>query len=142
MKRHSFPLGRVLDWKTVIAQQEQTALDALESKRHDIQVSLLSLDEAIRGLGDSSLSAASGHELACSARARQAVQRQRSVTEQDHVLCQTQIAAQQVRFRTAETERRLFDKLRERSRIEWKADLNRATNAEASDLYLGVWKRR
>ena len=66
----------------------------------------------------------------------------KTVTEQDHASCQTQIAAQQERFRTVETERRLFDKLRERSHSEWQADMGREVNAEASDLYLGVWNRR
>jgi flagellar export protein FliJ len=142
MKRHAFPLGRVLDWKTVVAQQEQTKLDALEQKGSDIQTSLLALDEAIKGLCDASQKAESGHELACTARARSAVQRQRSLAEQDHASCQEQIVAQQQRFRTAETERKLFDKLRERSRSEWAATMNRETDAQASDLYLGVWNRK
>ena len=142
MKRHSFPLGRVLDWKTVIAQQEQMSLEALQRQRCDIQSSLLSLDQAIRGLCDSSSDAVSGHELACSARARAAIQRQKSVTEQHQVACEKQIMTQQERFRSAETERRLFDKLRERSRSEWKASLARETDSDASDLYLGSWSRR
>ena len=142
MKRHSFPLGRVLEWKTVVAQQEQTALEALQRKEADIQSSLMSLDEAIRGLSDASQEAVSGHELAYTARARAAVQKQKAVTEQDQASCQTQIAAQQERFRSVETERRLFDKLRERSHSEWQADMGREVNAEASDLYLGVWNRR
>jgi hypothetical protein len=142
MKRHSFPLGRVLDWKTVIAQQEQTALEALQKKESDIESSLLSLNNAIRGLCDASQEAVTGHELACSVRARNAVQKQKAVTQQDHAACQTQIVAQQKRFRVVETERRLFDKLRERSHFEWQAGVNREINAEASDLYLGVWGRR
>ncbi|HYP06100.1 MAG TPA: hypothetical protein VER03_07665 [Bryobacteraceae bacterium] len=142
MKRHSFPLGRVLDWKTVIAQQEQTSLEALERKRNDIQSSLLSLDSAITGLSRASQDAVSGHELASTARARAAVQRQKALTERDHASCQEQIALQQERFRTAETERRLLDKLHQRSRSQWFANMTRETDAQASELYLGVWNRR
>ena len=93
----------------MIAKQEQTALESLQRKEADIQSSLMSLDEAIRGLSDASQEAVSGHELAYTARARAAVQKQKAVTEQDHASCQTQIAAQQERFRAVETERRLFE---------------------------------
>ena len=142
MKHHPFSLGRVLDWKTVVAHQEQTSLEALERKRNDIQSSLLSLDNAIRGLCDASREAVSGHELACSARARAAAQRQKLLTERDHASCQSQIDTQQQRFRAAETERRLLDKLRQRSRSQWATQERRETDAHASELYLGVWKRR
>ena len=94
------------------------------------------------GLSEASQDARSGHELACSARARAAVQKQRSQTHMDHVSCESEIVTQQPRFRTAETERRLFDKLRNRSRSEWTAELAKETDAQASDLYLGSWNRR
>jgi flagellar biosynthesis chaperone FliJ len=142
MKRFSFPLGRVLDWKTVVAQQEQTTLGALEQRRSDIQKSLLSLDESIRGLCEFSQETVSGHELACSARARSAAQKKKAVTQKDHALCSKAVVVQQQRFRTAETERRLLDKLRDRSRSEWTANVSRDTDSQASDLYLGLWNRR
>ena len=47
MKRFSFPLDRVLDWKSVVAQQEQLTLDSLHSQRAEITASLLNLSSQI-----------------------------------------------------------------------------------------------
>ena len=47
MKRFSFPLDRVLDWKSVVAQQEQLTLDSLHSERAEITASLLNLSSQI-----------------------------------------------------------------------------------------------
>jgi hypothetical protein len=142
MKRFSFPLRRVLEWKTVVAHQEQTTLAALEQRQSDLQSSLLSLEESIRGLSDESQSAVSGHELVCSARARAAVERQKVLVQKDDASCRSQVSGQQQRLRRAETERRLLDKLRHRSHSEWAANVVRDTDTQASDLYLGVWKQR
>lgn len=142
MKRHSFSLERVLDWKSVTAQQEQISLEALRRRSAVIQSSLISLDVALRGSCDPLQETISGHDLAYSARARAAVQKQKALTELDHAFCQGQLSAQQQRLRTVETERRLLDKLRERSRLEWRASLDRENDAQASDLYLAAWNRR
>ena len=142
MKRYSFPLRRVLDWKSVVTQQEQTTLATLEQRHSTIQSSLLSLDESIKGLCQDSQAAVSGHELACSAHARAAVQRKKRAAQQDHAACLTLIEGQRQRLRAAETERRLLDKLQDRSRSEWAAEFVRETDSQASDLHLGAWTRR
>jgi hypothetical protein len=142
MKRFSFPLDRVLDWKGVVAQQEQLALDSLHQQREEITASLLALSNSIDDLSRDTQVAESGHELACSAHARSALVRHRSRTEAQHSACETRIVSQQHKLREAETERRLLDKLKERSRLEWSAEASRDMESTASDLYLGGWKRR
>lgn len=142
MKRFDFRLNRVLEWKTVVAQQEQATLDSLRQERQEITQSLQCLNDRINDLSEISYSAESGQELAYAASARSALLRDRSKTEELHADCESKIAAQQERYRTADTERRLVDKLKERSYNEWSTELSRETEATASDLYLGGWNRR
>src|SRR4051794_23452729 len=108
MKRFSFPLDRVLDWKSVVAQQEQLTLDSLHSERAEITASLLNLSSQIDNVSEQS--AESGHELACSAQARSVLVRLRTKTEAKQASCDTRIVSQQHRLRAAETERLLIDK--------------------------------
>jgi flagellar export protein FliJ len=142
MKRFEFRLDRVLDWKTVVAQQEQAALDSLRQEKQEITASLQCLNQRINDLSQSSHTAQNGQELAYAASARSALLRDRSRAEGLRAACDNRIAAQQDRYRTADTERRLVGKLKERSHIEWTAEASREMEATASDLYLGGWNRR
>lgn len=142
MKRFSFPLDRVLDWKSVVAQQEQLTLDSLHSERAEITASLLNLSSQIDNLSEHAQSAESGHELAYSAQARSALVRQRTKTEAKQASCDTRIVSQQHRLRAAETERLLIDKLKTRSLTQWTSEASREMEATASDLFLGGWNRR
>jgi hypothetical protein len=142
MKRFEFRLDRVLDWKTVVAQQEQATLDSLHQEKQEITASLQCLNDRINDLSQISYSAESGQELAYAASARSALLRDRTKTEDLRTACDNRIAVQQDRYRTADTERRLVGKLKERSRTEWSAEASREMEATASDLYLGGWNRR
>lgn len=142
MKRFEFRLDRVLEWKTVVAQQEQAALDSLHQEKQEITQSLQNLNDRINDLSESSYSAESAQELAYAASARSALLRDRSRTENLSDACDNKIAAQQEKYRSADTERRLVGKLKERSYGEWSAEVSREMEATASDLYLGGWNRR
>ena len=142
MKRFEFRLDRVLEWKTVVAQQEQAALDSLHQEKQEITQSLQNLNDRINDLSESSYSAESAQELAYAASARSALLRDRSRTENLSDACDNKIAAQQEKYRSADTERRLVGKLKERSYSEWSAEVSREMEATASDLYLGGWNRR
>src|SRR6476661_2201183 len=135
MKRFEFRLDRVLDWKTVVAQQEQATLDSLHQEKQEITASLQCLNDRINDLSQISYSAESGQELAYAASARSALLRDRTKTEHLRSACDNRIAVQQDRYRTADTERRLVGKLKERSRTEWSAESSREMEATASDLY-------
>jgi|SRR4051794_15645593 hypothetical protein len=142
MKRFEFRLDRVLEWKTVIAQQEQAALDSLHHEKQEISESLQNLNDRINDLSEISYSAESAQELAYAASARSALLRDRSRTEHLNDACDNKIAAQQEKYRSADTERRLVGKLKERSYSQWSAEVSREMEATASDLYLGGWNRR
>jgi hypothetical protein len=142
MKRFEFRLNRVLEWKTVVARQEQAALDLLNQEKQEITASLGRLNDRINDLSEVSYSAESGQELAYAASARSALLRDRSRTETLRAACDNKIAEQQDRYRSADTERRLVGKLKERSHAEWSAEVSREMEATASDLYLGNWNRR
>jgi flagellar export protein FliJ len=142
MKRYSFSLERVLDWKTLVAEQEQLALQTLNRKQDEITASLLNLNDRITDLSQDTQTAVSGHDLAYSAHARSALLRHKTRTQQEHAKGETKIVSQQLKFRAAETERKLMDKLKGRSFDEWSAAVDRDADATASDLYLGTWNRR
>jgi hypothetical protein len=142
MKRFEFRLDRVLEWKTVVAQQEQAALDSLHHEKQEITQSLQNLNNRINDLSEISYSAESAQELAYAASARSALLRDKSRTENLRDACDDKIAAQQEKYRSADTERRLVGKLKERSYSEWSAEVSREMEATASDLYLGGWNRR
>jgi hypothetical protein len=126
----------------VVAQQEQAALDSLHQEKQEITQSLQNLNDRINDLSESSYSAESAQELAYAASARSALLRDRSRTENLSDACDNKIAAQQEKYRSADTERRLVGKLKERSYSEWSAEVSREMEATASDLYLGAWNRR
>ncbi len=142
MKKYSFPLDRVLDWKTVVAEREQLTLQTLQQKQEDITTSLLNLTDRIGDLSKDAYTADSGHDLAYTAQARSVLLRDKTRTEQEHAIGETQVASQQVKYRAAETQRKLIDKLKDRSFDEWSAELARETDATAADLYLSSWNRR
>ena len=142
MKRFSFRLDRVLDWKSVVAQQEQLALETLHTEREQISLSLRNLSESIDTLSRTAHTAESGHELAYTAQARSALVRVRQRTEQAHQHCEVRIEKQQHKLRTAETEKRLVGKLKQRSFASWSAEVSREMDETAADLYLGGWNRR
>jgi flagellar biosynthesis chaperone FliJ len=142
MKRFSFPLDRVLDWKGVVSQQEQLALDTLRQQRDEITSSLLNLSEQIDTLSRDTHEAGTGQELAYSAQARSSMMRHRTRTEAQRAHCDTKIVTQQNKLRVVETERRLLDRLKEKSQSEWQLTADREMEATASDLFLGSWRRR
>lgn len=142
MKRFSFPLDRVLDWKSVIAQQEQTTLDSLHKERDEVTASLLNLSNRIDDLSEDAQTSQSGHELAYAAQARSALVRHKTRTEAVHAKFEIRIASQQDKLRTAETERMLLDKLKTRSLSQWSTEMSREMESTSSDLYLGGWNRR
>jgi hypothetical protein len=142
MKKYSFPLDRVLDWKTVVAEREQLTLQTLKQKQEEITESLLNLTTRIDDLSRDAHAADNGHELAYTAQVRSALIQHKSRTELEHARGEMQIASQQVKYRAAETQRKLIDKLKDRSYEEWAADLDRELDATAADLYLSSWNRR
>jgi hypothetical protein len=142
MKKYSFPLDRVLDWKTVVAEREQITLQTLQQRQEALTESLLNLSDRIDDLSRDAHTADSGHDLAYTAQARSVLLRQKMRTEQEHATGETLIASQQVKYRAAEIQRKLIDKLKGRSYEEWSAELARETDATAADLYLSAWNRR
>jgi hypothetical protein len=117
-------------------------LDSLHQEKQEITASLQNLNDRINDLSEISYSAESAQELAYAASARSALLRDRSRTENLSDACDNKIAAQQEKYRSADTERRLVGKLKERSYSEWSAEVSREMEATASDLYLGGWNRR
>lgn len=142
MKKYSFPLERVLDWKTIVAEREQLTLQSLHKQQEEITSSLLNLSSRIDALSQEAFTAESGHELAYTAQARAALLKDKTRTEKMRAEGEQKLASQQTRYRTAEIERRLVDKLKDRSLDAWTEELNRETDATAADLYLGSWNRR
>ena len=144
MKRFSFPLDRVLDWKSVVAQQEQLTLDSLHSERAEIHC-ITAEHSAARSTISPSIaqSAESGHELAYSAQARSALVRQRKPRpKRNRRRVTPESCLSSTDLRAAETERRLIDKLKTRSLTQWTSEASREMEATASDLFLGGWNRR
>jgi flagellar biosynthesis chaperone FliJ len=142
MKRFSFPLERVLEWKQVVSQQEQITLESLRSERDQITESLQCLSDKINDLSRHGHQAESGHELAYSARARAALQKSQRQVEGERAKCEVKIVSQSDKLRVVETERRLVSKLKERTFADWSAAVTRDQEATAADIYLSGWNRR
>src|SRR4051812_27866451 len=119
MKRFHFPLDRVLDWKTVVAQQQQNTLDTLNQEHASMTESLLHLHQKLDEASELTESAQSGHELAMNANYRASLLNDRKSAEAARTNCEKRIQSQSEKFRQAETERRLVSKLRDSSYSKW-----------------------
>jgi flagellar export protein FliJ len=143
MKKFSFPLGRVMDWRRTQARIEESKLEQLyaELRALDGRVSALNEERAASEQTMLAASSSFGEELA----ALDTFQRF-TVAEQGRLAakraeCTQRIAAQMQAVAVKRRDVRLLEKLKEQRLRTWQADLSREIDAQAEEAYLAKWNR-
>lgn len=145
MKRFVFPLERVLEWRRIRAEMEQSRLERLLGEQRRLEEAAAELAAALEeARGALSRQAAAGvaidaaalaalEEFAAGARIQQEMFRRRQAE------LAGRIQAQRARLAAAQRDLRLMEKLRERARSAWELDYARELEKLASELYLARW---
>jgi flagellar export protein FliJ len=138
MKKFSFPLARVLDWRRTQVLAEESKLQRLYAELHSIEARLGEIRAAREQAGQEVLDAgsATGLELTALDQFRKAstfecVNLTASATaSRRRIALQLQVALQKRR------DVKLLELLHARKREAWNAALNRETDNEAGELFL------
>jgi len=144
MKKFSFPLSRVMDWRRAQVRIEELKLERLYGDLHGIDGRARELNEE-RAASEKALiaaPAATGEEMAAlGAFQRFAIAEQRRLGAK-RVECEERIAAQMQAVTAKRRDERLIEKLKEKRLETWKQDLSREIDAQAEEAYLATWNRR
>ena len=144
MKKFTFPLGRVLDWRATQARIEESVLERLYAELRAIDSSEAALKrqraDSERALITSST--AMGAELAALDSFRRFTVAEHTRLEKLRADCSKRIAAQIQVVAAKRRDVRLLEHLRDRRRESWNQDFNREIDAQADEAYLAKFTRR
>lgn len=142
MKRFEFRLEAVLRWRLSELESEQARLQNLFAELAAIRTSIDELDAAQTPERTTvhSPAATPGERVAldCWIRWARAERDSRIAKAAD---CERRIAGQRARVVEARRKAELLEKLRERRRSEWTAELGRELEAVAAEAYAAKWHR-
>ncbi|HWZ29756.1 MAG TPA: hypothetical protein VNX18_00380 [Bryobacteraceae bacterium] len=144
MKKFSFPLGRVLDWRETQAIIEESKLERLYAELRVIDANEAALirqrDESNRAL--LAAPATTGADLAALDTFRRFTAAEHVRLEQRRVDCSKRIAAQIQTLALKRREVRLLERLKARRFAAWNQEFNREIDAQADEAYLAKWSAR
>jgi hypothetical protein len=141
MKRFTFRLDRVLDWRNTQARIEESKLERLYMARRAIDAREAGLDAA-RARSETALLAggkAMGQELAALDAFRRHVIAERSRLQQARRECGKQIAAQMLLVIAKRRDVKLLEKIKQQRLDGWTADLGREIDQQADEAFLAKW---
>jgi hypothetical protein len=143
MKRFTFRLDRVLDWRNTQARIEETKLERLHVARRNIDAREAAL-EAARAQSETALLAggkAMGQELAALDRFRRHVAAERLRLQPARQECGKQIAAQILVLAAKRRDVKLLEKIKQQRLDGWTSDLSREIDQQADEAFLAKWNR-
>ena len=140
MKKFTFPLGRVMDWREAQARLEELKLEALYGELRAIDSRERSLDFE-REAAETSVAArgATGAELARLGEFRRFLVAERTRLEKLRAACSQRITAQIQVVAQKRRDRKLLERLKQQRLIAWNRDWNRELDAQADEAYLARW---
>jgi flagellar export protein FliJ len=144
MKKFTFPLSRVSDWKHAQARSEEIKLGRLLAELRAIGAREALLKRE-RGEAERALLAvpvASGFELAALDAFQRYTEAERIRIAHARADCARRIAAQLEVVNGKRREVRLIENLKERRLKTWQAELGREIDREADEAYLAKWNLR
>jgi hypothetical protein len=142
MKKFSFPLDRVLAWRTTQTRLEEAALEKLRSELRALDQQRTNLDESLVDARDSLLGSRSATSIEIAAlehyRAASAQQVVRIAHNRAGI---EQKIAQQMKVVAERRHARLLEKLRERRLAEWRAAADKEVEQLAEESYMSKFAR-
>ena len=144
MRRFSFRLQSVLEWRVTQLELEESKLETLFAELRRIEAALRATEAGraeaeLAVLGSEQVN---GQELQALGVHCLHLSRQRERLEQERASCERRITAQRVRVLEAERNLRLLEKLKERRFAEWRAESEREQENLVSEIFLSQWRRR
>jgi hypothetical protein len=141
MRRFSFPLGRVMDWRGAQTRIEEVKLENLyaELRANDAKVAAL-LEERARA--DQAVLAASvvtGSELGTLAAFRRFSVAEHTRLDRLRADCSQRVAAQLQVVAIKRRDVRLLERLKQQRFSAWSADFNREIDKQAEESHLAQW---
>jgi exonuclease VII small subunit len=146
MKRFTFRLERILEWRRSRMEEEQHALERLFAELAHLETEQARLEAALKQARDGVRQAAAcGQALEAEALvalenfSRRIAGEQRTLAER-RTQTERKISEQRARLLAARRDFRVIDKLRERAYRTWERDCARALEALATETYLARWR--
>jgi len=138
MKKFSFPLSRVMEWRETQVELEQVKLERLHAELRGLESRVATLRADVEASHRSLVvaRAATGAELAALDAFRRSAAMQCGHLETAMVGCRGRIAAQMQVIVQRRREARLLERLHERRLADWNAEYAREIDREADELYL------
>ena len=143
MKRFTFPLNRVIDWRRMQARAEELKVEQLYAEMRGIDARAAELNQE-RAHSEQKLIAAPASTAedmaALGAFQRFTIAEQRRL-DAKRVACGEKIAAQTLALAARRRDARLIEKVKERRLTEWRAQYAREIDQQAEEAYLAKWIR-
>ena len=138
MKRFSFRLEQVLDWRRQQAEIEETKLERLFCELRKAEADQQQAERDRAEAADSVLTGASvtAQDLAALDSYRQHLDRVKRRLEQQHADCLKRIAEQQKHVRESQRRVKLLENLKDRRLHDWEYALQREVDNLAAELHL------
>jgi Asp/Glu/hydantoin racemase len=144
MKKYSFPLSRVMDWRRTHVQLEQAKLERLYAELHSLEaraeILRADVERSHKALVISR--AATGAELAALDAFRRSAAAQCAHLETAALGCRKRIATQLDVITQRRREARLLERLHERKFAAWTADYAKEVDQQADELHLAARRSR
>lgn len=142
MKKFTFPLSRVLDWRDVQARIEESKLEGLYAERRAIETKIADLLEERRRSDEAAhTSAVTGAELAAADAFRRFSVAEHTRLDRKSVECSQRIAAQMQVVAAKRRDVKLLERLKQQRLIAWTGDFHREIDAQAVESHLARWNR-
>ncbi|HLW76570.1 MAG TPA: hypothetical protein VKS01_06280 [Bryobacteraceae bacterium] len=143
MKKFSFPLSRVMDWREIQARAEESKLEALHAECRAIDAKIAELvAERERADRDAHTHLVSGAELAAADVFRRfsAAQHTRFIGKRND--CSKRIQAQIQVVAVKRRDVKLLERLKHQRLLAWTTAFHREIDAQAAESHLARWNAR
>ena|SRR5579862_4090587 len=142
MKKFAFPLGRVLDWRAMQAQAEESKLERLyaELRAIDSKEAALMRQRADSERALLAAASATGAELAALDTFRRFTVTEHTRLENLRADCSKRIAEQIKIVSAKRRDLRLLERMRTQRFQAWTREFHREIDGQADEAYLAKWR--
>ncbi len=144
MKKFTFPLRRVLDWRETQARLEESKLEVLYAERRAIESHIATLLEE-REKSDRTIAhgnGATGAELEALSAFRRFSVMEHTRLDKLRAGCSQRIAAQLAMVAAKKRDAKLLQRLEQQRLAAWQIDFSKQIDAQAEESHLARWNAR
>jgi flagellar export protein FliJ len=142
MKKFTFPLGRVMDFRRMQARLEEVKLESLYAALRALDSREVALIEQ-RVQSEKSLKSApsvTGHDLETFGQYGEATKAEQIRMDQARAECRKKIEAQLAVLTVKRREVKLLEHLKEQRFEKWEKEMHKEIDQQADEAYLAKWK--